>query len=104
MIQDNLIMILGMFIVTYFARAAPFIFSHICMSPLTLRVLEKVPAAVLAALIAEPVLNPTVEAGHVLLPELLAAFICLLVGLSGASLLITVLVGMSSYWLMSIFF
>jgi branched-subunit amino acid transport protein len=102
MILADILMILGMIFVTYSVRALPFIFADIALSPITQKMLEKVPAAVLAALVVEPIFNPVVENSNIFQPELIAALICLLVGLSGAHLLITVILGMASYWCLSL--
>jgi branched-subunit amino acid transport protein len=69
------------------------------LSAPVLNFLNCVPAAVLAALVAEPILNPAVSLGTFLVPEILAATVCLMLGLFGAPMLVTVILGMLSFWI-----
>lgn len=101
--MTEVLLILGMIAVTWGVRAAPFVLSNLVLSPRLLKFLNVVPAAVLAALVAEPILTPSVSAASPLQPELLAALICLLLGLMRAPMLVTVIVGMGSFWLLRLF-
>lgn len=94
------LMIIGMVIVTYGVRAAPFIFARFSLPEGLLRVLEKVPPAVLAALIVEPIFLPVHAHNSLVQPELIAAMLCLCLGVMGANMLLTVVLGMGSYWLL----
>jgi branched-subunit amino acid transport protein len=100
--MNNVLMILGMVFVTWGVRAAPFILPRLNLSAPVLNFLNCIPAAVLAALIAEPVINPAVELGTVIVPEILAVAVCLTLGLFGAPMLVTVILGMLSFWLFGI--
>ena len=93
-------LILGMVAVTYGIRLAPFMVAKIAMPPRLHNVLDKVPAAVLAALVTVPVMEPTLQSGSFLQPEFIAAVTCLALGLLGAQLPITVVVGMGTYWVL----
>lgn len=93
-------MIFGMVAVTWGVRSAPLVMKNLNLSPTVLNFLNCVPAAVLAALIAEPVLAPVMQARSVLQPELLATAICITLGVCRVPMLLTVLLGMSSYWLL----
>jgi len=96
-----LLMIIGMVTVTFGVRMAPLVVDHIRLSPFALRFLNKVPAAVLAALVAVPILEPTLAAQNILQPELIAALVCLILGLTGVHMLATVILGMGSYWVLA---
>lgn len=97
----SIAMILGMVAVTYSVRLIPFLTARVDMPAWLLNVLNKIPAAVLAALVAVPVLEPSVELSSLLQPELLAALLALTLGLSGLHLLWTVIVSMAVYWLLN---
>jgi branched-subunit amino acid transport protein len=97
----SLAMILGMVAVTYSVRLVPFLTARIDMPGWLLNVLNKIPAAVLAALVSVPVLEPSVTTASVLQPELLAAVLALLLGWSGLHLLWTVVISMAVYWLLN---
>ncbi|EAR10175.1 hypothetical protein MED297_13167 [Reinekea sp. MED297] len=99
----NLLMILGMITVTWGVRALPFVLPDIRFSPAVLNVLNCVPAAVLAALVAEPVLSSAVEQGTALTPEVLAAALCVFMGLMRLPMLVVVVVGMAGYWGLRVF-
>lgn len=92
------LMIFGMVVVTWGVRAAPFIVSDLKLSPQLLRILNCIPAAVLAALVSEPILTPAVENHSVLQPEVIAVAVCVLLGFFRAPMLLTVIVGMLSFW------
>lgn len=92
------LMILGMVFVTWGVRAAPFLIPNLTLPPRLLKFLNCIPAATLAALISESILSPVVEAGTLLQPELLAACVCLVLGFLGSPMLLTVVVGMGSFW------
>lgn len=96
----NVLMIIGMLIVTWGVRIAPFLTSNLNLSGPMLKVLNCVPAAVLAALVAETILDPIAQTGSIIQPELIAAIICLGLGVSGVPMLVTVLIGMLSFWLL----
>ena len=96
------LMILGMVMVTWGIRVTPVLLPRLNLSPAVLSVLNCVPAAVLSALIAEPLLNPVANTGQLLQPGLLAATLCLVLGLMGTPMLLTVVVGMLSFWLLGI--
>lgn len=96
--MTEVLMILGMIAVTWGVRMAPFVVPNLQLSPAVLNFLNCIPAAVLAALVAEPVLNPVVAEQSVVQPELIAALLCLTLGLFKAPMLLTVVVGMTSYW------
>lgn len=91
-------MILGMIAVTWGLRMAPFVVPNLQLSPAILNFLNCIPAAVLAALVAEPILNPVITHQSLFQPELLAAALCLLLGILKAPMLLTVVIGMASYW------
>jgi len=98
--MTEVIIILGMIIVTWGIRITPFLVSNLNLSPNILRFLNCVPAAVLAALVAEPILTSVIEFDSIFTPEVIAAAICLFMGVLKAPMLAIVLVGMSSYWIM----
>lgn len=98
--MTDILMILGMVLVTWGVRMAPFLMTNLNFSKPILRVLNCVPAAVLAALVAETILTPVVSTGSVFQPELIAAIICLGFGVLGVPMLAVVLLGMSSYWIL----
>ena len=98
--MNEMLLILGMIGVTWGVRAAPFVLSNLVLPERLLKFLNVVPAAVLAALVAEPILAPSVNLDSVVQPELLAALICLFLGLMHAPMLVTVIVGMGSFWLL----
>ena len=95
------LMVLGMVAVTWGARSLPFWLPDIRLGPKTLTFLGYVPMAVLAALVAQPVLDPVQASGNVLQPEVLAALLCLIMGWLRIPMLAVVIVGMASYWAMS---
>jgi branched-subunit amino acid transport protein len=97
--MTDVLMIAGMILVTWGVRSAPFILPRLELSAPVLNFLNCVPAAVLAALVAEPILNPAVSLGTFLVPEILAAMVCLILGLFGAPMLVTVILGMLSFWI-----
>jgi branched-subunit amino acid transport protein len=97
-------MILGMVAVTWGVRAAPFVISDLKLSPALLRVLNCIPAAVLAALVSEPILSPVVENQSIIQAEVIAAAVCVLLGAFRAPMLLTVVFGMTSYWALKTFF
>lgn len=90
--------ILGMVAVTWGVRMLPFLLTKLSLGPKWLRFLNCVPAAVLAALVAETILMPVSQSGSFIQPEVFAAIICLSLGLFGAPLLVTVSLGMASFW------
>ncbi len=92
-------LIIGMIVVTWGVRAAPFIVSNLTISPKLLKFLNCIPAAALAALVSEAILTPVVLSHSLLEPELVASSICLILGLLRAPMLVTVIVGMASFWL-----
>ncbi|WP_320824077.1 AzlD domain-containing protein [Reinekea sp.] len=98
--MSDALLILGMIAVTWGVRAAPFVLSNLVLSSRLLKFLNVVPAGVLAALVAEPILTSAVHEASPLQPELLAALICLILGLMRAPMLVTVIVGMGSFWLL----
>jgi branched-subunit amino acid transport protein len=98
---DQLLLIVGMALVTYIPRAAPLmLLSSRELNPLLLRWLEMVPPAVLAALLAPEVLLRKSSGGEFLLflsldnVFLLAAVPTFLVGWIGKSFFATVAFGM----------
>ncbi|MBU2862548.1 AzlD domain-containing protein [Reinekea forsetii] len=95
-----ILMIIGMVVVTWGARIAPVLMPRLTLPPSALRILNCVPAAVLSALIAEPILNPVASNGSFLQPSVLAAVLCLIMGLIGIPMLLTVIIGMASFWLL----
>ena len=99
----NLLMILGMVVVTWGVRALPFVLPDVRFSPAVLNVLNCVPAAVLAALVAEPVLTSAVDQGTPFTAEVLAAVLCVLMGLMRLPMLAVVVVGMAGYWSLRVF-
>lgn len=98
--MTDVLMILGMLAVTWGIRALPFVVSDIHFSPAVLNVLNCVPAAVLAALVAEPVLTNAVSQGTPITAEVLAAALCIAMGVLRVPMLGIVLIGMISYWLL----
>lgn len=100
--MTSVLIVLGMVVVTWGVRALPFMIKNITLPAELLRVLNGVPAAVLAALIAVPILQPIEATGELWQPELLAAIVCLGFGVLGSPLLLTVVVGMASFWLFGI--
>ena len=96
------LMIVGMIIVTWGIRITPVLLPRLNLSPAVLTVLNCVPAAVLSALIAEPLLNPIAQSGQLIQPGIIAAVICLVLGLIGTPMLLTVIVGMLSFWLLGV--
>ncbi|MFQ3230943.1 AzlD domain-containing protein [Reinekea sp.] len=96
------LMIIGMIIVTWGIRVTPVLLPRLNLSPAVLTVLNCVPAAVLSALIAEPLLDPVANTGQLLQPGILAASLCLVLGLIGSPMLLTVILGMVSFWLLGI--
>ncbi len=99
-VMANILMIAGMLFVTWGVRIAPFLTSNLSIPMPLLRVLNCVPAAVLAALVAETVLSPVAQTGSIIQPELIAAIICLGLGIMRVPMLITVSLGMVSFWLL----
>ena len=100
---DQLLLILGMALVTYIPRAAPLmLLSSRKLNPLLMRWLEMVPPAVLAALLApELLLTATPEGGKALFvsPDnvfLLASVPTFVVGWLSGSFFGTVAVGMGT--------
>lgn len=99
---DQLLLILGMAVVTYIPRAAPLmLLSSRELNPLLMRWLEMVPAAVLAALLAPEILLRTAGEHKALFlsPDnvfLLAAVPTLLAGWLSKSFFGTVAVGMGA--------
>lgn len=100
--MTNALIVIGMVVVTWGVRALPFMIKNITLPAPLLRVLNGVPAAVLAALIAVPIIEPVSSTGDWLQPELLAALVCLGFGIIGSPLLLTVVAGMASFWLFGI--
>lgn len=96
------LLVVGMIGVTWGVRALPFLIPNLRLAPKLLNFLNCVPAAVLAALTAEPILNPVVSAKSLLEPELIAALICLALGYVKAPMLAIVIMGMGSFWLLSL--
>lgn len=96
----DVLMIVGMVAVTWGVRALPFVLPDVRFSPGLLNVLNCVPAAVLAALVAEPVLTNAVNSDTWLTAEVLAAALCLVMGALRVPMLGVVLVGMVSYSLL----
>lgn len=92
------LMILGMVAVTWGVRSLPFVLPDIRFSPAVLNVLNCVPAAVLAALVAEPILTGAVAQGTPLTAEVLAALLCVIMGVLRLPMLAVVVVGMAGYW------
>jgi branched-subunit amino acid transport protein len=100
--MTTVLMILGMIIVTWGVRITPVLLPRLNFSPGLLSILNCVPAAVLAALISEPLLMPIAESGNILQPGIIAASFCLALGLFGVPMLLTVILGMVSFWLLGI--
>lgn len=96
--MSNVLLVLGMVLVTWGIRSAPFFIANLRLSPALLNFLNCIPPAVLAALIAEPILTPVVTERSALQPELLAALVCVIAGILRAPMLLTVIVGMASFW------
>lgn len=100
---EQVLLILGMAVVTYIPRAAPLmLLSSRQLNPMFMRWLEMVPPAVLAALLAPELLLQNSSAGgkelflsvdNTFLP---AAAITFLVGWLGRNFFVTVAVGMTS--------
>ncbi|WP_196158416.1 AzlD domain-containing protein [Reinekea sp. G2M2-21] len=101
--MSSIMLILGMMAVTWGVRAVPFVLPNLNLSPGMLNFLNCIPAAVLAALVAEPILNPVVNQASLLAPELIAALVCVVMGVFRAPMLATVIVGMVSFVLLSQF-
>jgi len=102
--MNQICLIIGMISVTWGVRSLPFLVPRLNLSASVLNFLNCVPAAVLAALVAEPILNPVFNAHSLLQPELIAAIICLLLGYFKAPMLAIVVVGMGSFWLLRMWF
>lgn len=107
---EQLLLILGMAVVTYIPRAVPLmLLSSRELNPLLMRWLEMVPPAVLAALLAPELLLRTGQAGEKSLflgldnVFLLAAVPTFLAGWLGKSFFATVAVGMASVALLRYF-
>lgn len=98
--MTNLWLVLGMVAATWGVRVAPFVFSRLHLPAALLNILNCVPAAVLAALIAQPVLAPAVNQQSLLVPEVVAAAVCLLLGYFRVPMLLIVICGMASFWLL----
>lgn len=108
---DQLLLILGMAIVTYIPRAAPLmLLSSRELNPMLMRWLEMVPPAVLAALLApELLLQSSPDGGKELFlsPDnafLPAAAVTFLAGWLGRNFFVTVAIGMGTLALLRYFF
>lgn len=109
--MNQLLLILGMAVVTYIPRVAPLmLLSSRELNPMLMRWLEMVPPAVLAALLApELLLHTGPDGGKALFLSLEnsflpAAAITFLTGWLGKNFFVTVAVGMGSLALLRFFF
>lgn len=100
--MTNVWLVFGMVAATWGVRVAPFVFSRLRLPPALLNILNCVPAAVLAALVAQPVLAPAMAQESIWVPEVIAAGICLVLGYFKVPMLLVVIFGMASYWLLGL--
>jgi len=94
---DLLIILLGMAIVTYVARAIPFLLAHFRLPRWMHEILNQIPPSVMAGLVAIPVIEPTMVNHSIWQPEVIAVAVAFIIGLTGLHFLWGVLISMTVY-------